>query len=241
MAVPWERVSIAGRTAEIFQPTGTPAAAVIWLHDLDGRSFQGHGGVESAFAAAGLVVVCPSGGAGWWLDRPTPGFESGRTPARHVLDEVVPWVEQTWGIAPPRVGLAGVGMGGQGAINLGFRHARRFPVVAALLPDVDFHQWHGRGLPLDALFTSREAARQETATLHLHPLNWPRRLLLCCDPGDVRFEGTERLASKLYSSGVPFEADFEIRSPGEGGSYLDQLAPRVAQFLGEHLRNVLPL
>jgi hypothetical protein len=158
------------------------------------------------------------------------------TPARYVIETVVEWIGREWSIEPPRIGLAGVGMGGQGAVNLGFRHARKFPVVVAIAPDIDFHQWHGQGTPLDRLFSSREAARQQTATLHLHPLNWPRLLLLLCDPADpVAWEGTERLASKLISSGVPFECDFQTRAGGHSWSYFEAMIPVAARFLGRHL------
>jgi S-formylglutathione hydrolase len=241
MRSPWSSLTVAGRGIEIFQPAPQPSAALLWLHDLDEVSFQGREGMETALATEGLVVVCPAGGRGWWLDRPAESFDPPLTPLRYLREVVLPWIEQQWGLAPPRVGVAGLGMGGQGAVNLAFRHPRQFPVVAGILPDIDFHQWHGAGLPLDRLFPSREAARQETATLHLHPLNWPRHLLLCCDPADVRFEGTERLASKLYSSGIPFEADFETRGDGTAWGYCERVIPRVARFLGEHLRGGLPV
>ena len=67
------------------------------------------------------------------------------------------------------MGLTGISMGGQGVLQLAYRHPRTFPVVAALAPAIDFHQWYGRGLPLDEMFDSREAARQATALLQIHP------------------------------------------------------------------------
>ena len=235
----WSEHEVAGRRVEVCVPTPTPVSAVIWLHGYDQASFRGRRAFETAFAEAGLLVVCPAGGATWWLDVPTTGFAPPLTPARLVTESLVTWIQDRWSIAPPRIALAGIGMGGQGAVNLGFRHARRFPVVAAIAPDIDFHQWHGAGTPLDQLFASREAARQQTATLHLHPLNWPRHLLLVCDPDDAAcFEGTERLASKLISSGVPFECDLTTRGGGHAWDYFERMIPTVAQFLGQHLAAV---
>jgi len=130
----------------------------------------------------------------------------------------------------------GVSMGGQGALRLAYRFPNQFPVVAALAPAIDFHTWHGRGLPLDEMYVTAEAARQDTATLLLHPLNWPRHQLLMCDPGDGDwFEGTQRLASKLYSTGIPFESDFETRHGGHSWEYFNHVAPRVMQYLVESL------
>jgi S-formylglutathione hydrolase len=234
--VNWTRTNIAGRTVEVFAPSFRPDAAVIWLHDYDESPLSAVPAAASAFAVENLLVVCPNGGRLWWLDCQGPGFGD-HTPARFILEAVVGWIDATHGIAPPAIGLSGVGMGGQGAVNLGFRNARRFPVVAAIAPDIDFHQWHGQGTPLDELFSSREAARQQTATLHLHPLNWPRNLLLMCDPADpIAWEGTERLASKLISSGVPFECDFESRGRGHDWTSFADMIPTAARFLGQHLR-----
>ncbi|MFV0444325.1 MAG: alpha/beta hydrolase [Planctomycetaceae bacterium] len=231
----WSQHEVAGRNVLVFEPD-EPRAAVLWLHGYDEQSWQGRSAFESAFATERLLVVAPSGGQGWWLDLPLAGFPADLTPARLVVDELPCWIESRWSFAPPRIGFAGVGMGGQGAVNLGFRNARRFPVVAAIAPDIDFHQWHGAGTALDQLFPSREAARQQTATLHLHPLNWPRHVLMVCDPDDPAcFDGTERLASKLISSGIPFDCDFQTRAGGHSWEYFDAMIPQVAQFLGTHL------
>ena len=73
-------------------------------------------------------------------------------------------------------------MGGQGALQLGYRYARQFPIVVAISPKVDFETWWGHDTSLDTLFSDREAARQRTAILQLHPLNYPKHQLLLCDP-----------------------------------------------------------
>jgi S-formylglutathione hydrolase len=130
-------------------------------------------------------------------------------------------------------------MGGQGALQLAYRHPREFPVVAAIAPAVDFHTWHGRGLPLDEMFPTRESARQETATLHVHPLNWPQHQLFVSDPADAEwFEGCERLASKLVSIGIPFERDLETSAGGHTWEYFNAMAPRVIEFVAERLQRV---
>lgn len=236
----WRTQSLGGSPTQIFQPQEAPEAAAIWLHDWDGATFRGREAFETALAREKLVVVCPMTGPNWWLDQPAPGGLE-PTPMQFVKDQVVAWITQEWGFQPPLIGLCGTGMGGQGAVNLAFRAARRFPVVAALSPDLDFHQWHGQGTLLDTMFPSREAARQQTAILHLHPLNWPRDMLLACDPQDSAcFEGAERLASKLASTGIPFEADFETTGGGHSWEYFDRLATRTASFLGDRLRRQKP-
>ena len=130
-------------------------------------------------------------------------------------------------------------MGGQGILQLGYRDARSFPVMAAMAPAIDFNNWYGMGLPLDELFTDAEDARQATATLQIHPLNWPRHQLLMCDPVDIDWiEGCERLASKLSSSGIPFEQDFETSHGGHSWEYFEHMAPRAMEFIATNLKQV---
>jgi hypothetical protein len=49
------------------------------------------------------------------------------------------------------------------------------------------------------------------------------------------FEGTQRLASKLYSTGIPFESDFETSHGGHCWEYFNYIAPRVMHYLVESL------
>ena len=123
-------------------------------------------------------------------------------------------------------------MGGQGALQLAYRHARKFPTVVAISPKVDFETWWGHGTSLDTLFSDREAARQRTAILHLHPLNYPKHQLLLCDPADLYcFEAVLTLASKLSSTGIPFDQDFETSHGGYGWSYANLMASRTIEFI----------
>lgn len=129
-------------------------------------------------------------------------------------------------------------MGGQGALQLAYRHARQFPTVVAISPKIDFDTWWGHGTSLDTIFSDREAARQRTATLHLHPLNYPKHQLLLCDPADPYcFDGVLTLASKLSSTGIPFEQDFETTHGGFGWNYANAMAPRAIEFIASKLAN----
>jgi len=121
-------------------------------------------------------------------------------------------------------------------LQLTYRWPRDFPIVAAIAPAVDFHNWYGYGLSLDQMFASKEAARQQTATLHIHPMNWPKHQWLCCDPTDEYwFEGTERLGSKLASIGIPFERDLVSTAGGHSWSYFERMAAPSLEFVTKSL------
>ncbi len=231
--MPWSPVEIAGRTAEVFEPAqpASEAPTILFLHDYDGRLPSTATVWSDLFEQHGMRCVAPHDASGWWLDRVCRDFDETLTPYAHVGKNVVPWMTERWNVAPPGIGLLGVGSGGQGVLQLGFRRAREFPVVAALTPRIDFHEVHGHGTPIDVAYPDPEAARQETALLYIHPLDWPRHMLLGCDPDDGWLESLDRLASKLYSSGIPFE-----RVPESAGeSWLEPAAAHAVAFLADRL------
>jgi S-formylglutathione hydrolase len=110
-------------------------------------------------------------------------------------------------------------------------------VTAAISPAIDYQIRYGEGDEIiRAIYADEEDVRQDTATLHIHPLNWPRHQLICCDPSDLRWiESVERLQMKLHSLGIPHQYDFETEAGGHGFEYYNRMAPRVIEFLHESL------
>ena len=177
---------MSGRRVEAFGPhtEAPPQAAVLFLHG-HGRVLLNENIVFSRlFQQHGLVAVCPDGERSWWLDVVCREFDTEQTPQHWLMNSVVPFIEQSFSITTPHIALLGVSMGGQGALQLAFRHASKFPVVAAIAPAVDFNQLYGSGIPLDSMFPNAEAARQASVVLNLHPLAWPPHQFFCCDPAD---------------------------------------------------------
>ena len=234
----WRQISIAGKQADIFQPANSNGpGAVLFLHGHGLITLHGNSTYSRLFDQHGLKVICPHGQRSWWLNRVCTEFDPSITPERYILDEVLPWMELNWNLKPPQIALFGVSMGGQGALRIAYRQAKTFPVVAALSPIVDFQMMYGQGLPLDAMYESVEAARQETATLQIHPLNWPRHQFLACDPADkTGLETLVRLTSKLSSTGIPVDRDIETTHGGHSWEYFNHLAPQVVTWLTDRLR-----
>jgi len=234
----WETINIGSKPADVLTPPAgeTVKRAALFLHGASGRTIKEDPVFTAELSRHGLPTVCPYGGRSWWLDRVCPEFDEVVTPTAFLREQVVRWIGEQWGIAPPAIGLLGISMGGQGALQLAYRFPREFPVVAALSPAVDFHALWGQGSPLDGMFRDAEAARQETATLRLHPLNWPRQQMFVCDPADeLWYEGAERLASKLSSMGIPFESDLQTSAGGHSWDYFHSMAGRCVEFLAQGL------
>ena len=234
----WSQIEIDGKTADLYEPaqrTDRPAA-VLYLHWHGLETLKENPAYTAALEEHGLPCLCPHGQRSWWTETVCTEFDRQISPLHFLRERVVPFMQERWNVQPPRIGLTGISMGGQGALQLAYRYPRQFPVAAAVSPAVDFHNWYGRGLPLDEMFPSKEAARQQTVTLHLHPLNWPRHQLIVCDPTDPDwFEGVERLVSKLDSLGIPYEADLTSTGGGHSWQYFNAMAARVVRFVAERL------
>jgi S-formylglutathione hydrolase len=233
----WTSTEINGKQADVFEPdTPREGRAVLHLHGHACETLKDNPVFSTELNRHGLRVICPHGKRSWWLPLICTEFDADQTPLDFVREDVVDWISREWNVKTPNIALTGISMGGQGVLQLAYRAALQFPVMAAISPAVDFHNWVGRGLPLDEMFDDREAARQHTAILQLHPLNWPRHQLLVCDPTDTEWiESAERLGSKLYSTGIPFESDFESSHGGHSWDYFNAMAPRVMDFVAAGL------
>lgn len=228
----WTTTPLAGKSCDVFEPAGSPAGVVLFLHGYDNVTLKENVAYTAALERHQLACVCPHGPGCWWTETVFPPFDPAVSPIAWLRGPLRDAIVAKWPEAGPWIAVTGIEMGGQGALQLAYRAARQFPVVAAISPKVDFESWHGHGTTLDELFPDREAARQQTATLHLHPLNWPRQQLLLCDPADhYCIDGVLILASKLFSTGIPFEQDFTTSHGGYGWNYANAMADRVIDFL----------
>lgn len=235
--MPWSSDTLSGKPADLFEPEGATArGAVVFLHGYDGVTIRDNPTYTSELNKHQLACICPHGPECWWSDRIFEPFDANLSPVDFLAQQIPAFCQNRWGIETTRIGVTGVEMGGQGALQLAYRHARKFTIVAAISPKVDFETWYGHGTTLDQIFPNREATRQSTAVLHIHPLDWPKHQLLLCDSADQYcIDGVHTLASKLSSTGIPFDSDFESTHGGFGWQYANAMAPRVIEFIAKHL------
>jgi S-formylglutathione hydrolase FrmB len=242
----WSTVDVAGHACELFTPP-EPAAgkAVIYLHGVRERRLLDLAGLRDAIEAAALPAIAPRTGRSWWLDRIMPCFDAGISPEQFVLGPVREELHRRFGVQSPGIALVGTSMGGQGALRIAYRHPAVFPVTAAIAPAIDFHTAMREaadredGEYYDTLWEAYgdvERARQDTAILHVHPLNWPRHQCFASDPADTYWhDGAQRLHGKLVALGIPHEAHLEPHGGGHGPAYYDAVAPAIVRFMLEAL------
>ena len=235
----WQEETVGGHLCDVYQPSVMNEAGfvVLFLHGVHlGRLVENQHFTEQ-FERHGLAVAAPMTQRSWWTDRICEEFDPQLTAEQHVLQNVLPYIEQRWGAKSPRLGLLGTSMGGQGALRLAYKYPEVFPVVAAMSPAIDYQNRFNQGdVTLPSMYADAEVARQDTALLHVHPLNWPRHQFFCCDPTDHDwFESVDRLQMKLASLGIPFECDVETEAGGHGFTYYNRMAERAIGYLVEHL------
>jgi len=239
MAGGWTEASVGGHPCDLFEPTRRDprGVAAIYLHGVHLQRLRDHAPFTAALEKQGIPCAAPLTQRSWWTDRICHDFDPQVSAERHLLERVLPWLEQRWNVAPPRLGLFGTSMGGQGALRFAYKYPQRFPVVAAISPAIDYQLRfnHPDGI-VASMYSDPEAVRQDTALLHIHPLNWPRFQFFCCDPADATWwDSADRLRMKLWSLGVPFECDLETTGGGHSFDYYNRMAERVITFLATRL------
>lgn len=234
----WSAMDVGGKPADVYEPAGgaRPRFGVLFLHGGRQVTLRDNPVYTRLLDELRLACVCPHGGRSWWADRVCAEFDPQISAERHLLDRVLMFFAERWGLRPRGIALLGVSMGGQGTLRLAFKHPHLFPVVAAIAPALEYHELYGQGSPLDAMYDSKEQCRQDTAILHLHPTHYPPHIFFCVDPDDTLwFRGSDRLHEKMTALGVPHEADLTTRAGGHSWQYFDHMAERAVRFLARGL------
>jgi S-formylglutathione hydrolase len=230
----WSTIAIAGKPADVYdlRSGARPRFGVLHLHGVGLETLRDRPAFTKWFDQLEMACVCPHGGRCWWADRVCSEFDPRLTPERYLLDSVLPYFQERWGLAVRSVGIQGISMGGQGALRLAFKRPDLFPVIAAIAPAIEYHELYGQGTPIDDMYDSKEQCRQDTAPLHVHPAHYPAHIFFVIDPDDERwYRGNDRLHEKLSALGVPHEADLETRAGGHSWQYFDHMAERAERFV----------
>lgn len=235
----WSIERVAGHACHVYEPpqVGEHGYAVLYLHGVHLGKLEDNPAFVEQFDRFGLRVFAPLTQRSWWTDRICAEFDPEVSAERHVIDRVLPAIESRWGGPEPCVALLGTSMGGQGALRLAFKYPDTFPIVAAISPAIDYHTRFDEGdETIPQMYEDEEEARQDTALLHMHALNWPRNIFFACDPTDHRwFDSAQKLQMKLGALGIPYECEMDLEAGGHGFRYYSAVARQAVEFLVERL------
>jgi pimeloyl-ACP methyl ester carboxylesterase len=229
----WATHTIHGTSVDLFDAAvGKATGGLLFLHDRDGATLRRLPDADALLTANRLSAASPQCGECWWTDRIWPSFAKDKSVERWLIGDLLPDLRTRWGNAP--VAVAGIGMGGQGALRIAFKHPDLFPIVAALDAAVDCHDLYYEGTSLDDLYPSREHCRQDSPVLHISPVKQPRHILFACEPASRWERGNDRLHEKLTALGVAHRYSTEAAE-----ITLRKLIEYVANALREESRRLL--
>ena len=232
----WQRTQIQGKQVDLYPPTPATRFLILDLHPVGLELVSDNPIFTQELARHQLACVAPMGQRSWWADRICPEFDPTITAEAFLLEVLLPWIEREWKIAPPRIALTGISMGGQGALRLGFKYSRRFPIVAGIASALEYNQWYGQGTPIDEMYPTAEHCRQDTAIIQIDPHHAPAAIWFACDPNDtVWYRGNDRLHEKLQAIGIPHVADLETEAGGHTFAYFNAMIPRMLEFVAAAL------
>ena len=225
---------------DCFEPSESPAPyALLHLRDRAGPPPPENPILTAELQQHRLRAYSPAVDGCWWVDARCDAFDAETPPLHWLQFAAAAAMTDLWNVSTCQIGLLGTGVGGNGVLQLAYRFPMQFPVVAAIAPAVDFHTHYDRDPVLQEVFANAEAARQETATLRIHPLNWPPHQWFACDPRDPDwFEGCERLASKLSSIGILHESDLTTSAGGQRDKFEQVMLPKAIESVVDGLRQV---
>ncbi len=214
-----KEVKVSIITPEGYSPTAAKPYDVVYLlhgHGGNHESWYKQGYVGPYADQYGIIIVCPDGDKSWYWDSPVdPTFRY----ETFVAEELVEWVDATYRTRADRTGraIAGLSMGGHGALWLAIRHQDTFGAVGSTSGGVDIRPFPKNWNMSDRLGTIEENPHyweQYTVTnlVEQIPTDGSLAMIVDCGVADFFYKVNCELHEKLLARGVPH--DFYTR-PGK--------------------------
>lgn len=215
--------------------TATHYPVVYLLHGYSGDYLDWHDKAPNLLPLADthqLIIVCPDGGYNsWYLDSPVNDSSQYET---HVDREVVRFVDEHYRTVPNRESraIAGLSMGGHGALFLALRHPDTFGAAGSMSGGVDLTY------DTDAWDIQQQLGRYEE-----HPLRWDSlsvvnlvaitppdslAIILDCGTEDFFFTINQRLHQLMMEKKI--RHDYIVRPGSHQWDYWNHAVPYQLLF-----------
>jgi S-formylglutathione hydrolase FrmB len=200
------------------------------LHGLsdDHTAWQRYTAVARYAEAAGLAVVMPAVGRSFYTDE-----VHGHRYWDYVSEELPAVVRSFFRVSeqPEDTFVAGLSMGGYGAIKLALTHPARYAAAASLSGGLDLlrlMQLPERGDLMDRIFGGTVGDTDDVFTLLQRASGVPP-LYLGCGTEDPLLPGTRRFADEASAAGV--DVTLDLRPGGHEWSLWDRMIEDVIAWL----------
>src|SRR5205814_9809884 len=105
MSGTWTTPEVSGKNADVYDPPPRPRFGLLHLHDYSPITLCDNPTYPRWLAEWRLACVCPNGQRSWWADRACDEFDPQVTPEQYLLQSVLPFFRERWGLAPRSIGL----------------------------------------------------------------------------------------------------------------------------------------
>jgi S-formylglutathione hydrolase FrmB len=195
--------------------------------------------LREAVGQTPLIVVMPDGDDGWYVDWAdgTHGYEG------QIVRDLVPLVDGAYRTLARREGraVAGLSMGGYGALKLALAHPDLFASAASLSGALRFPRegWDdgakvfGTGPPSERLRARNDVLELAEALQRARPAWSGPALYLDCGTDDFLYDSNTRVRSFLREVAVPYE--YHEQPGGHSWEYWTARLPEVLRFALAHL------
>lgn len=207
-----------------------PFPVLYLLHGLsdDHTHWHRYTSLERYVAKLPLIVVMPDGHRSFYCNEPRPG---GSPYEDHIVQDVVGFVDRTFHTVPRRTGraIAGLSMGGYGAVMLAMRHPEMFSVACSHSGALAFAR---RGADIRfPLAAEVSKGRYDCFSLARDLAKSHRRLSLRIDCGteDGLLDSNRQFHAHLDKLGVAHE--YYEYSGAHNWAYWDEHIQQTLQFV----------
>lgn len=189
-----------------------------------------------------LVIVCPDAGDNWYVDR---SEEEGVSYERYILDDLIPDAESRFAAGGQRAkrAIAGISMGGYGAMKMAIRHPEVFCFAGSMsgafhAAELGMGNEKSAAIPtIKGVFSNREVCeRNDLFAITLKAANISPRpsIYFDCGKEDEFIEVNRRFDRLLTES--EWRHEYTEHEGGHDWDYWDrnlkQLIDRVEEILG---------
>jgi len=233
-----------------YHPSATRYPVLYLLHGWAGHysDWATRTNVADYAAQYRMIVVMPEGKDGWYADSATVPNEKYES---YILQELIPDVQRRYRTIESRYGrgIAGLSMGGYGALKFGLKSPGTFAFAGSLSgalaattwTEEDLKSFKGINVSLVAAFGARDSAQRKANDIFeiTRGLSASRAAALPyfyfdCGTSDFFLPSNEQFAVLLSEKKIPHEFR---ELPGEHGwQYWDQQVKELLKVAAEKLR-----
>jgi putative tributyrin esterase len=230
-----------------YDPGGPRRYPVLYL--LHGKSgdhtdWSKRAPLREAVGQAPLIVVMPDGDDGWYVD----WADGAHRYEAQIVRDLVPHVDGAYRTLAAREGraVAGLSMGGYGAVKIALAHPELFVSAASVSGALRFPRegWDdgpkvfGTGPPSDRLRVQNDVLELAFALQRTRPGWSGPALYLDCGTDDLLYDSNARVRSFLREIGVPYA--YHEEPGGHSWEYWSARLPDLLRFSLAHLAKPAP-